>query len=523
MVNLALGKDRYADLRKALPAQLPDYLAKQRWFGGKARQIRATEIADAISVPGAASLLLIVKVCYATGSDEMYAVPVVGSEGDASDLRIQADGGRSSIGLKDALSEPRFLSALLELIHAQSTVEGERGTLRGRRTSAYSALAPSTPGSLTPKALRAEQSNTSVVYGDRLILKLFRKLEEGTNPDLEVGAFLTEIADFKNIPQLAGSLEYRSRDDKIMVQGILQAFVPNQGDAWHYTLTSLGEFYSGLKEQFKDRSRAAIPEGKNAPVSGSAGSALESYSQSAKVLGRRTAEMHLALSTDSQNPAFVPEPFATEYQSALLRSLVELTERILGQLREKLGSLPAETQAKALVLSGKENEILARFRSTLSGPLHALRTRIHGDYHLGQVLFTGSDFVIIDFEGEPARPLSERRLKRSPLQDVAGMLRSFHYAAFSPLLGADAMKADDVSRLSPWAEFWNARISADFLEAYLTECGHSAFLPKNHSELQSLLELHLLEKAVYELGYELNNRPGWVGIPVEGIGKLLSS
>jgi maltose alpha-D-glucosyltransferase/alpha-amylase len=130
---------------------------------------------------------------------------------------------------------------------------------------------------------------------------------------------------------------------------------------------------------------------------------------------------------------------------------------------------------------------------------------------LGQVLFTGSDFVIIDFEGEPARPLSERRLKRSPLQDVAGMLRSFHYAAFSPLLGADAMKADDVSRLSPWAEFWNARISADFLEA------------KNHSELQSLLELHLLEKAVYELGYELNNRPGWVGIPVEGIGKLLSS
>jgi maltose alpha-D-glucosyltransferase/alpha-amylase len=362
-----------------------------------------------------------------------------------------------------------------------------------------------------------------VVYGDQLILKLFRKLEEGINPDLEVGAFLTEVAHFKNIPQLAGSLEYQSRSGKIMAQGILQCFVPNQGDAWRYTLSSLGAFYEGLREQFRDGSPMPIPDGKNSSLPGPAASALETYSQSAKLLGRRTAEMHLALSVDSQNPAFVPEAFTAQYQSALQRSLVELTERIFGQLREKKASLPSETQAKATVLANKENEILSRFRSALSEPLHALRTRIHGDYHLGQVLFTGSDFVIIDFEGEPARPLSERRLKRSPLQDVAGMLRSFHYAAFSPLIGADAMKPEEAARLNPWAEFWNARISADFLAAYFDTCRDAAFLPKNRSELQSLLELHLLEKAVYELGYELNNRPGWVGIPVEGIGKLLSS
>jgi maltose alpha-D-glucosyltransferase/alpha-amylase len=524
VVNTAFGKDRNGDLRKTLPAQLPNYLMNQRWFGGKARQIRATEIVDVVSMPGGSALLLIVRVSYGSGNDEMYAIPVTASsEDDASALRLPSEQGSRPIGLKDALSEPRFLTALLELIHGESAAEGEQGTLRGRRTSAYSSLASSTPDLLTPKALRAEQSNTSVVYGDQLILKLFRKLEEGINPDLEVGAFLTEVAGFKNIPQLAGSLEYQSRSGKIMAQGILQSFVPNQGDAWRYTLSSLGAFYEGLREQFKDGSPIPIPDGKTSSLPGSAASAVETYSRSAKLLGRRTAEMHLALSVDSQNPAFVPEAFTAEYQSALQRSLVELTERIFGQLREKKASLPSETQVKATVLANKETEILSRFKSTLSEPLHALRTRIHGDYHLGQVLFTGTDFVIIDFEGEPARPLSERRLKRSPLQDVAGMLRSFHYAAFSPLIGADAMKPEEAARLSPWAEFWNARISADFLAAYFDTCGDAAFLPKNRSELQSLLELHLLEKAVYELGYELNNRPGWVGIPVEGIGKLLSS
>jgi maltose alpha-D-glucosyltransferase / alpha-amylase len=522
MVNTAFGKERHADLRKALPAQLPDYLNKQRWFGGKARQIRATEIADVISLLDGSALLLIVRVAYAAGSEETYAVPmVVAPEGEAT-LRIPSSDGGNPTGLKDALSEPRFLAALLDLIHAESSVKGERGALRGRRSSAYSALAPPKPGSLTPKALRAEQSNTSVVYGDQLILKLFRKLEEGINPDLEVGAFLTEVANFKNIPRLAGSLEYRSRDGKIMVQGILQAFVANQGDAWGYTLSSLGTFYADLKKEIKD-GRLTVPGARKDALPSSAARSLEAYSESSKLLGRRTAEMHLALSADSQNPAFVPEPFTTEYQAALQRSLVELTERIFGLLREKTDTLPADLQVKAGILSGKESVILTWFRTTLSQPLHALRTRIHGDYHLGQVLFTGSDFVIIDFEGEPARPLSERRLKRSPLQDVAGMLRSFHYAAFSPLLGADAMGPEDVGRLSPWAEYWNARISADFLDTYFETCGDAAFLPKDRSELQALLELHLLEKAVYELGYELNNRPGWVGIPLEGIGKLLSS
>jgi maltose alpha-D-glucosyltransferase/alpha-amylase len=524
MVNLAFGRDRYAQLRRLLPAQLPAFLVQQRWFGAKARQIRATHVADVIPVAGGSALLLIVRVSYATGGDEVYAVPVTqAAESDSNVLTVQAADGGSPVVLKDALSDTLFLSALLDFVHGESSVEGEHGVLRGRRTSAYSALAPSTPASLAPKALRAEQSNTSVVYGDRLILKLFRRLEEGINPDLEVGTFLTEVAHFKSIPQLAGSLEYQSRDGKVMVQGILQAFVANQGDAWRHTLASLDDFYGDIQKHFAGASEIAVADDQSASAADFAGRSLNSYSNSAKLLGRRTAEMHLALSTDSRNLAFDPEPFTSEFQVALERSLAELTGRVFELLREKKTSLPAGPREKADALSEKEPEILARFRSALSHPIHAVRTRIHGDYHLGQVLFTGSDFVIIDFEGEPARPLFERRLKRSPLQDVAGMLRSFHYAAFSPLLGADAMSPQDVARLSPWADFWNARISAVFLDSYFETCGHATFLPKDPSELQSVLNLHLMEKAVYELGYELNNRPGWVGIPLQGIWKLLSS
>jgi len=215
-----------------------------------------------------------------------------------------------------------------------------------------------------------------------------------------------------------------------------------------------------------------------------------------------------------------------EFQRALEKSMLELMARVFGLLREKSSSLPAEWRSKAEELAGREQEIAGRFQSALSQPIHATRTRIHGDYHLGQVLYTGSDFVIIDFEGEPARPLAERRIKRSPLQDVAGMLRSFHYAAFAPLLtsvGEKPMPTEDVGRLSVWAETWNAWVADRFLASYFDTAGAASYLPESREEAQNLLDLHLLEKAVYELGYELNNRPSWVGIPLQGIAKLLSS
>ena len=211
-----------------------------------------------------------------------------------------------------------------------------------------------------------------------------------------------------------------------------------------------------------------------------------------------------------------------EFQRTLEQSIVGLTSRVFALLRDKASTLPEEWREKAANLAAREPEIAGRFHAALGEPIHAMRTRIHGDYHLGQVLRAGSDFVIIDFEGEPARSIAERRVKRSPLQDVAGMLRSFHYAAFAQLLGDNKMQAEHARKIGLWAESWNAWVSDRYLKKYFETAGAAAYLPQSQEDTQTILELHLLEKAIYELGYELNNRPTWVGIPLQGISKLLT-
>jgi maltose alpha-D-glucosyltransferase/alpha-amylase len=539
MANFAVGKEMYPELRRLLPPQLPAFLLQQRWFGGKARQIQMTELADVISIRGKTLevLLLIVTVKYADGAEETYALPVSCAEErtstkemDSAQLRLESPRGGSALVLTDALKDEVFLSMLLEMVHRKATIEGEKGELRAVHTTAYATLCPNSTSVLKPRPIAAEQSNSSIVYGDRLILKFFRRLEEGINPDLEVGAFLTEKARFPHVPQLAGSLEYHTRSGRQMAQGILQGFVPNQGDAWRYTLRLLSEFYQGAAKHLGEdlhpdhnhpnvrRKERELPEFARASVS--------SYVTAAGLLGQRTAEMHLALASEPHDPAFRPERFTMEFQRVLERSLLELTGRVFGLLRERASSLPVAWRSKAAELASREDDIVRRFQSALSKPIDATRIRIHGDYHLGQVLYTGSDFVIIDFEGEPARPLAERRNKRSPLQDVAGMLRSFHYAAFAPLLapvGDRPVPAEEIGQLSSWAEAWNAWVAERFLASYFAISGRASYLPGSRQETQTVLELHLLEKAIYELGYELNNRPTWVGIPLQGISRLLSA
>jgi len=242
------------------------------------------------------------------------------------------------------------------------------------------------------------------------------------------------------------------------------------------------------------------------------------------LLGKRTAELHLALSSESDDPAFAPEPFTIQFQNNLEASCAELTGRTLRLLRARIANVPAEYKDKAAEIAAREHEIVRAFRTALTIPIEAMRIRIHGDYHLGQVLYTGSDFVITDFEGEPARPLAERRTKQSPLQDVAGMLRSFHYAAFAPLLASStgsSVSRGQVAKLGRWAEGWSRCAANRFLGQYYETTGTARYLPAGSSERSKLLEVYLLAKAIYELGYELNNRPDWVGIPLEGISSLL--
>ena len=534
MNNLATKKQFSPEWRRLLSQRLPEFLLKQRWFGGKARQILAAEIVDIIPLrrSGPEALLLVVVVHYLGSGDEMYALPVlcldegVSPQSDHCTVATMPHARAGAAAhIVDATTSEVFAQSLLQAIRNSEVFYGERGELRGFPSAEFRGTSAGLQENPSAKLLSGEQSNTSIIYGSQLILKFFRRLEEGINADLEIGAFLTERAHFPHTAKLAGHLEYRTLDGQQMTQGILQVFVPNQGDAWRHTLKSLAKFYADVLNQQPnipgpEKLRASLSVNEEIPEFVRA--SVEPYLADAALLGKRTAELHLALSSGTEDLAFAPEPFTIQFQHELEQSLVERTESTLLLLREKMPQLPLPQQNKAEQIARREEEIKQRFRAFLGTPIHAMRIRIHGDYHLGQVLYTGSGFVIIDFEGEPARPLAERGLKRSALQDVAGMLRSFHYAAFAPLLGAPGQKSETSGEVATWANAWNAWVTSHFLTEYFNTSGSALYLPTDQKETRSLLDLHLLEKAIYELGYEVNNRPMWVGIPLEGIAQLLS-
>jgi maltose alpha-D-glucosyltransferase/alpha-amylase len=253
---------------------------------------------------------------------------------------------------------------------------------------------------------------------------------------------------------------------------------------------------------------------------------IDTYLSTAELLGKRTAELHLALASDQTDPAFAPEPITPHYQQSLYQAVRTQAVQGLTVLRKGLGALPPEVQEQANRLLSMEGELHHRLRAIATQPLTGMRIRCHGDYHLGQVLYTGKDFSIIDFEGEPARPLSERRIKRAPLRDVAGMLRSFDYAAHAALshdASGAIFRPEDAERLEPWARFWTGWVSAAFLRSYLALAGDSGLLPRGQEELGLLLNVLLLEKAFYELSYDLHNRPSWVSIPLDGVLNLLAT
>jgi maltose alpha-D-glucosyltransferase/alpha-amylase len=381
--------------------------------------------------------------------------------------------------------------------------------------------------------VRTEQSNSSIIFGDRLILKLFRRIDEGINPEVEIGHFLTEKTSFTNIAQVAGSLEYtRNRTTPISV-AVLQQFVPNEGDAWNYTLDALGGYFDYVATREESRDDIPLPaefitnllDGEPPDL------AIEligyPYLETVRLLGQRTAEMHLALASEPTNPAFAPEPLSPLDWRSVYQSLRTRASEVFLALRKSQETLPEFLQADAQELINQQDALFEHMRSMLSYKISVMRTRCHGDYHLGQVLYTGSDFVIIDFEGEPARTLADRRIKRSPLRDVAGMLRSFNYAAATAMLrhaeATGALHQPGQAALEMWAQFWEVWVSVVFLQEYLRVAEGAPFITHNRDELGILLEVYLFDKAIYELGYELNNRPEWAHIPLRSILQMLAA
>jgi maltose alpha-D-glucosyltransferase/alpha-amylase len=504
LVNAKKWDEIIADRnRDPLQRAITRYIRSRRWFAGKARTVSTLSIRDTVPLSKEAGQIAIIDVEYTDGEPETYLLPLAvtsARRSDEPDARSATFIARLRDGclLYEPVAEPAFAAALLDVIARKR----RNGKLTGITTRTFRELRGE--GTLDAQLLRAEQSNTAIVYSQRLFLKLFRKLEPGINTDLEVTRFLNEETSFANVPPVAGALEYES-----MTVGILQGYTANSGDAWTYTLDAISRFFDRILSDSNSADRMKHPNDE----------LIGGYLSDAELLGRRTAEMHLALASRDDIKAFAPEPFTPHYQRSIYQSMRTQAVQTMQLLRRR-----AKENPDAQLVIAREAELQKRIRSVLDGRITAQRIRTHGDYHLGQVLYTGNDFVIIDFEGEPLRPLSERRIKRSALRDVAGMLRSFHYAPYAVLFGQApgvVIRAEDEPQLDAAATFWHQAVSAAFLSAYLAASAGASHLPASREELRVLLDAYTLEKALYEIVYELNNRPEWVRIPLRGVLELL--
>jgi len=382
------------------------------------------------------------------------------------------------------------------------------GRLTFSATAAYSQQVDETHLREPVRRPGAEGSNTAVIIGDRLFLKAYRRYREGVNPELEMGRFLTEISPYDHIIPVLGALEYHEPDGTTATLAILQAYAPNQGDAWSYTMDYLTRF---LEECLVSPPDETILE-----------AAHVNFLLLMRRLGTRTGELHRALARETGDAAFDPEPVTgADLEAWAARIAHEAGESLAAlQRTERLPEALSEGAGRVVAMA---ETLRRRIGELASGELDAVKTRHHGDFHLGQVLVAENDFLIIDFEGEPARPLAERRAKHSALRDVAGMLRSFSYAAFAARHRLTAERPADFATLAPYARDWEVRTTQAFLEGYEEAIQGCPVYPAGAEQARRLIELLTLEKVLYEIRYELSNRPDWAGIPLEGLLGLLGT
>ncbi len=492
----APGADRArveAALGRAVSAQLAPLLPRQRWFGDKGRTITGVRLRDCGAL-GDRAWLVLVDVTFDEGLDETYAIPfVLGGDGAAPGaLAMTLDLDGVTTRAIDAFDDPGFCLELLTAFERNVTVPTvHQGAVRFVRTELFPPLGGL--ASLTPRRLTGEQSNTSVVYGDRLVVKALRRVKPGITLDYEVGAFLTFRARFPHVPPLAGAIEYMPATGETTTLGLLQGYVANQGDGWSWLVGHLRQLPPARVDELS-----------------------EHVFRELSGLGVVTGALHAALASDAADPGFAPEPTTADDVTAWIERIVADVGRTCDKVRARLSAVPRELEDDARTLLAGEAALCSRVRDL--PPLDAercMKIRVHGDYHLGQTLRTESGFVVLDFEGEPARPIAERRRKQSALVDIAGMLRSLDYAVHATLAPASG---------PPRAgERWVGRASAAFLEGYLGEIvrAPARLLPAAPAEMARALSVFELDKALYEVRYEVDNRPAWLAIPLRGLTRLL--
>jgi maltose alpha-D-glucosyltransferase/alpha-amylase len=517
---------------------LKDYMLKLRWFGGKGRLIESIRIINhaQVSLVEGSVYFLLIEVHYQSGLPEMYQLPVAfGKDQFASkvkDLCPQAVIAILHVGeiegvMYDAIYGIDLQQAIItNMANNVSLKFKDNSEMKFYGNEALDQYVQ-TQEKIKPKVLSVEQSNTSITYDNRFFLKLYRKVDRAINPDLEISRFLTEQVKFEHIPAFIGAIEWKFGKESIVI-GMMQVMVESTGDAWAYMLGRLDdynerilalhntwEFNPGFHTNGIEPKRYEdIPEVMKGLIEGQ-------VAEQIRLLGIRTGEMHKALASRTDLPDFKPEEYTLHYQRSLYSGLQSLVRSTFQNQERNMTKLPQEFMVEAKEVLAMKNEILEVLKDIYKKKIDVVKIRIHGDYHLGQVLFTGKDYIITDFEGEPARSYSERRLKRSPLRDVAGMLRSFHYAAYGSLFLDNQIRQEDMGILMPYVDQWYHFISGIFMNAYLETAKGCLFIPKEKEDLNVLMTTFLLEKAIYELNYEINNRPGWVLIPLRGIKSIM--
>jgi len=528
---------------------LRSWIPRRRWYRGRTRRIRDVHIVDVVPLPvtGEDASLTIAEFTYTQGDPDRYAIVLRMADrmpdDSATIITDLVSAGRHAGWLVDASADADVARALVDAIAGRRRIRGRHGSLVGRPTRALRSMvqAGRTP---TTRAIRAEQSNTSVVYGDGAILKLYRVIEAGENPDVEVGRYLTERG-YKRVPAVGGWLDHQPADGgAVGSAAVLQRFVPNEGDLWDVAKASVSGYFDtvisgGHDAPGVDTRIAALLAASARPAPtpaaepvlprtleehpdrhgrSSVPSLVGPFIEMAELAGRRTGELHRVLGAATDDPAFAPEPLTPFHQRSLLQSIRATAAesfRLLEAQRDRLPAGPRDQVDALLALRARVDERLAPLKSTRIG---GLRIRCHGDLHAGQILVTSGDLVITDFEAEPIRPLGERRVKRPALTDVAGMIRSLHYAAHGTLIE----RGDAGDELARWADAWYAESAIAFLRGYRGAVLETDLLPEDEHAVAVLLDALVLGKAAYELRYELSARPDWLAIPLRGISGALS-
>lgn len=557
-----------AESRKALEEILPTYLESCSWFK-KARILQSVQLADAVPVSlptqsdkfrpnqseAPAYDIVLLRAEYTEGMPETFVLQLAFVPEKAPSADKTVDGtaiavlkGTTQRGiLVDALGDRAFLEIPLQAIVHSARYRGNQGEIVAIQTEALAQSwqeGQSHAEPTEPHLTRGDHTNALIVYGasaeggsthNRYILKLFRQVDECINSDWEVGRFLTTASERLGLPADAlfapvlGALEYRRKGAEPMTVGMLQHYVPEACDSWSYALDSLRDCFERVMVGQLESDQIAMPstilsKALATDIPDLVYEVMGAQLSAAELLGQRTAQLHLALASNPDDPNFAPEAFSAFYQRSIYQYMRNHAGRVLLQLKKQVKQLPNESQPAARIILSHWEDLLGRFKAVLDLQITTMRIRCHGNYHLEEVLYTGKDFVVVDFEGEPNRLLSERRMKRSPLRDIAGMIQSFYYASQVALrneVETGLIRPENRQLMQKWAQFFHAWVSLAFLKAYLSTAGEAHFLPSTHQEMQVLLDAYLLEKAVYELGYELTYRPDWVDIPLQRVIDLL--